>query len=68
MPSRQYEWQLEQDALGNCRNCGKPRKHYAMFCDACTLKRRVALHKKYDIQPWRPGSPGRKPYVRTKTR
>jgi hypothetical protein len=42
MPSRQYLWQVKQQAQGNCIICGKPRAQYRYRCDACTAKQRAA--------------------------
>lgn len=36
---RRVRWQLEQDAKGCCRRCGKPKGDLAL-CDACTAKQR----------------------------
>ena len=41
MPSRQYLWQVKQQAKGNCIICGKPRVQYRFRCDVCTGKQRT---------------------------
>lgn len=48
--SRQRLWQINQLKNGRCSRCGKKRKGYKQFCDACQrkhrdMKRRLALRK-----------------------
>jgi hypothetical protein len=46
MPSRQYLWQMKQQAKGNCIICGKLRVHYRYRCDDCTVKQRTAARRR----------------------
>jgi len=33
MIARQQKWAYTRQEAGNCRICGKPRKHFAWLCD-----------------------------------
>ena len=46
--SPQARWMKKQVALGNCRNCGKPRADspYAIFCRRCAALNRVRVGDK----------------------
>jgi hypothetical protein len=46
MPSRQYLWQVKQQAKGNCIICGKPRAQYRFRCDVCTAKQRTLARER----------------------
>jgi hypothetical protein len=46
MPSRQYLWQVKQQAKGNCIICGKPRAQYRYRCDVCTAKQRASARER----------------------
>jgi len=48
MPSRQYLWQVKQQAKGNCIICGKPRARYRFRCDVCTAKQKVLARGRKD--------------------
>jgi predicted amidophosphoribosyltransferase len=51
--ARQLAWQQKQIEAGNCRNCGQPREHYAVYCDECVKKKHASK--------WKPGRRGRPP-------
>jgi ribosomal protein L37E len=66
--SKQSRWQQEREAEGRCRRCGKPRHHYANYCDACGLKARRRRRTKVGSSQWHPGGPGRPPLTGSRNR
>jgi len=55
------QWERDAIAKGLCRRCRKPRTQYAILCDVCQEKARVAQRARLGHQPWKPGSRGRPP-------
>jgi len=45
--SRQRLWQIAQVKKGKCALCGKKRKNYKQFCDACQQKHRDLKNRLY---------------------
>ncbi|HTM10961.1 MAG TPA: hypothetical protein VL754_21460 [Verrucomicrobiae bacterium] len=59
--SSQRRWQIRQVREGRCAQCGAPREHYALVCDACAEKQRVAKRLRHGFKPQRKGRRGRPP-------
>jgi len=59
--TRQRLWQLRKRAQGRCQSCGKPRNHYALYCDKCALGRREYMRKKRGSKPYDKDHVGRPP-------
>jgi hypothetical protein len=44
---------------GFCRNCGKPRNHYKVYCDDCSVRTREASRLRTGCRPRVKGGGGR---------
>lgn len=61
--SRSKRYKVIQFRLGNCINCGSPRKgsSYLRHCETCGDGRKKKRRKKLGSRPWKIGKPGRPP-------
>lgn len=58
---RQHRWQAKRISAGKCGQCGKPRNLYALLCDECAEKVRIANRHRSGSKPWKNGGRGRPP-------
>lgn len=59
--TKQRRWQIKQQALGRCQECGGTKPSNCTQCDACAETTRVRMREERGFKAWQPGGSGRKP-------